>query len=154
MIDRRTLSGLSPDVKGYCYEDAAHFDRCMKPAALRFGQAVWVMWLMLAGGLVLILAATIALNAWVDPRFGFVAFLAIPLWTSWVFARRRRFITVVLARRLCLQCGYELTRTPVDEAGWGVCSECGRAFNLCEYRRPPKRYVRPPSLPRLKREWE
>lgn len=69
-----------------------------------------------------------------------LALLAIALW--WGLRGRTRFRDRLIEQRLCFDCGYALIGAPTDDLGRGRCPECGKAFRVATYLRPPKRYHR------------
>jgi len=69
-----------------------------------------------------------------------LALLAIALW--WGLRGRIRFRNRLIEERLCFDCGYALIGAPTDDLGRGRCPECGKAFRVATYLRPPKRYHR------------
>ncbi len=68
----------------------------------------------------------------------FVALLASAIW--WGLRGRARFRDRLIEQRLCFDCGYALIGAPTDDLGRGRCPECGKAFRVATYLRPPKRY--------------
>jgi hypothetical protein len=54
--------------------------------------------------------------------------------TFWVWRRTRHFAEKFVRGRLCFRCAYPLRQTLTDHCGTGICPECGRQFNLAEYR--------------------
>lgn len=60
----------------------------------------------------------------------------------WALRGRRRFRDRFIEQRLCFDCGYALIGAPTDDLGRGRCPECGKAFRVATYLRPPKRYHR------------
>jgi len=130
------------------YRDAAEFNKAMSDAAESIrttggpdiaGNVIW--W-----GLIAILAF-LYLADWVfgwDLRHNLIPGIDLvkPVWMVvvvmmiWYFAWTRSQQPQILRNRLCLKCGTALIDKPVDEDGSGVCSKCGRGYNLGEYQRP------------------
>ena len=141
----RKEGGLSPDALGYCYFGRWHFDVRMEDSAKRlmtkhgntferFG------WLIMAA----LFFVTSGLGLWLFPSVpvSMVTCLAVVVLAIWLSGRAKRFAIRIANERLCLRCTYPLLKSPIDEAGWGQCPECGRRFHNGEYVRPPVGYKR------------
>lgn len=83
--------------------------------------------------------------------FGIVG-VGLGFTTRWGFAGLRRFRLRLIEERLCFDCGYALIGAPTDDLGRGRCPECGKAFRVATYLRPPKRYHRAGPAPPPARE--
>lgn len=141
-------SGLPVDENGYCYRDHRHFDQVMDRVARKLA---WTSRL----AIVLMIALPTAMwgmafvSIFVLEELPVYILYAVLLIAWGVHATSsRRFVAKIIKHRMCLGCGYELSHSPTDSGGWAACSECGRRFNVAEYRRPPHGYQRVRWQPR------
>jgi hypothetical protein len=73
-------------------------------------------------------------------QLGFCFGLAVVVWREGRAAGRRRALAVLLGRRRCAQCGFDLAGSPADPTdGATVCPECGAAWRLPAEAAPPPR---------------
>ena len=75
-------------------------------------------------------------GAYVSGHIWFFAPALIGCWavTFWAWRRTRRFAVKFVRGRLCFRCAYPLRQALTDRLGAGTCPECGRRFNLADYR--------------------
>ncbi len=142
------LDPLPPDPAGYCYLDRDHFNVFTQGIArrliLKHGSFVdrlplWGMFVFLAAVIIaVVLASSLLPSGWT-----LVPQLVPLVLLGWFFTRTRRFVKTIIRQRMCFKCGYSLRRSPTASAGYGTCSECGRAFHLGYYRHLPRGYKRP-----------
>lgn len=143
-------SGLPVDENGYCYRDHVHFDGVLgtiarklawthRPAMVQMIVLPAAMWGMILALFFAFREVHFAVYIW---YLLFAAAVSVHATSS------RRFVAKIIKHRMCLGCGYELSHTPTDSGGWAACSECGRRFNVAEYRRPPHGYQRVRWQPR------
>lgn len=130
---------------GHWYAYELQFEDAMREAAIRIDRGQRLM----GGGFwTLAICLTIAGTYFLAMFMPNTQILLVPVYIGTVGmataigTRTNRLIRRIVAERLCLRCGYPLLHAPVDEKEFGACPECGRRFNLAEYRRPPRRIHR------------
>jgi len=72
-----------------------------------------------------------------DVPYTGILFVSLLIWGGWYTARMKRLKPSIVSERLCMNCGYCLLHTPIDDDGLGSCPECDSEFVVAQYERPP-----------------
>lgn len=132
------------------YLDTAHFDNTLFAAAEQIKKTraigfesdlMGLCWIALTvsffGGLIF----GWELYYWIpgSSPVNLIAFIILLIWGSWYVARMKKLGPSIIDQRRCMNCGYILLYTPINEQGLGRCSECGEIFILNQYERPTEK---------------
>lgn len=143
---RRPNDNRGRDFHGYL--DEAHFDKAIYAAAEQvrrtrgFGFEYDVMgWLWIALGVSFFASLILDLDLFdwipVDLPYHGIWFGLLGLWGAWYSYRVGRLKPSIVDRRGCMNCGFCLLGTEVDDDEIGRCPECGTTFALGQYVKPP-----------------
>ncbi|MCZ6836022.1 MAG: hypothetical protein O7G85_09640 [Planctomycetota bacterium] len=131
------------------YLDVAHFDAVMFKAAEQIKKTkllgfeadlMGTCWIALGINLVSYYLLGWDLFDWlpVDIPVNGITFVVLLIWGGWYSTRVKKLLPAILDQRLCMNCGYCLLHSPTDDTGHGRCPECGDAYGIEQYEKPPE----------------
>ena len=145
----KTMEPLPPDAWGYCFINIKHYKQFMltvrshlitSHGSLLNRIPQWGVGILIA----LAYVVPFQINLIYNDMIFLGLMLLYPFILLWYITRYSRFIDKINRDHMCFECGYSLLHSPVDENGYGTCSECGKIFHPNYYRNFPKNHRRQP----------